>query len=126
MKDDTTYWMAYGRGVYRLLDEEANSTISDDKVVLVYTGSRWFFSVFEGGERKGREYWVQYSMELHAFWDRLYNYNTEGVSNPTSNSVPMAVDFFYIVERGARYGPLGKLVPAQDPPGSGFFECVSE
>ncbi|KAL3787981.1 hypothetical protein ACHAW5_007444, partial [Stephanodiscus triporus] len=31
-KDDNTHWTVYGRGVYRLLDEEANSTISDDHV----------------------------------------------------------------------------------------------
>ena len=33
------------------------------------------------------------------------------------------VDFFEIGNRGSKYGPLGELLPIQDPPGSGYFEC---
>jgi hypothetical protein len=125
MIDEHSPWRAYGRGVYNY-DSGSNLTLfEDDSLVLVYTGSRWFFSVFEDGKLMTREYWLRYSREVHAFWDRLYQHNTKAVSNPTSKSDPIAVDFFFIEERGERYGPLGKLVPAQNPPGSGFFECVS-
>jgi hypothetical protein len=125
MIDNYSPWRAYGRGVYGY-DSGSNLTLSEDEsLVLVYTGSRWFFSLFEDGELKSREDRLLYVREVHAFWDRLYKYNTKAVSNPTSKSDPIAVDFFTIEERGERYGPLGKLVPAQDPPGSGFFECVS-
>ena len=126
MIDEHSPWRAYGRGVYNY-DSGSNLTLfEDDSMILVYTGSRWFFSVFEDGKLKSREDMLGYSKEVHAFWDRLYKYNTKAVSNPTTKSDPIAVDFFIIEERGERYGPLGKLVPAQDPPGSGFFECVSK
>ena len=125
MSDEHSPWRAYGRGVYNY-DSGSNVTLfEDDSLVLVYTGSRWFFSVFEDGKLMNGEYWLRYSREVHTFWDRLYQDNTKAVSNPTSKSDPIAVDFFFVEERGERYGPLGKLVPTQDPPGSGFFECVS-
>lgn len=110
MIDEHSPWRAYGRGVYNY-DSGSNVTLfEDDSLVLVYTGSRWFFSVFEDGKLMTWEYWLRYSREVHAFWDRLYQDNSKAVSNPTSKSDPIAVDFFFIEERGERYGPLGKLV----------------
>ena len=87
-------------------------TISeDDALLLIYSGSRWFGSYYEGASQSNREYWLQYAREMHAFWDELYKENTVYVSNPTSRSEPVAVDFFKVGWRGAKYGPLGELIP---------------
>mmetsp|Transcript_35784 Transcript_35784/g.58311 ORF Transcript_35784/g.58311 Transcript_35784/m.58311 type:complete len:644 (-) Transcript_35784:81-2012(-) len=118
-----TTWKAYGRAVYLQISGGDITTPEEDGVILLYTGSRWFGSYYEGVEQKGRDYWLHYSRELHAFWDQLYKENTQYVSNPTSRSDPIAVDFFEIGKRGAKYGPLGELIPLQEPPGSGLFEC---
>ena len=67
---------------------------------------------------------MHHSTELHAFWDLVYEENTHAVSNPTSRSDPIAVDFFRIGRKGTKYGPLGELLPAQEPPGSGYFDCA--
>ncbi len=59
-----------------------------------------------------------------AFWDGVYTEVTHAVSDPTTRSSPIAVDFFRIGRRGEKYGPLGELIPAQTPVGSGYFECA--
>ncbi|KAL7550457.1 hypothetical protein ACHAWF_017755 [Thalassiosira exigua] len=96
----------------------------EDQLVIAYSGSRWLGTFEEGGGCKGKEYWTKYTSETHAFWDRAYTMRTRWVSDPTDNSDPIAVDFYRITDRGARYGPLGELTPEQYPPGSGFFECA--
>lgn len=123
--DCTSAWKAYGRGVFTF-DEGGNKGFvgPKDELILMYTGSRWFGAVFEDGKDNSREYWNQFAAELHAFWDRIYSKKTHFVSNPTSRSDPIAVDFFEIGRRGEKYGPLGELMPLQTPPGSGYFECA--
>ena len=62
---------------------------------------------------------------MHPFWSELYKENTEAVSNPTTGSDPIGgIDFFKVEKVGVKYGPLGELIPLQDPPGSGYFDCV--
>jgi len=118
-----TSWNAYGRGVYKYA-WGGNVTIpEDDALLLTYSGSRWFGSYYEGANQKGRDDWLHYAKEYHAFWDEVYKENTQYVSNPTDRSEPIAVDFFTIGRRGAKYGPLGELVPLREPVGTGYFEC---
>lgn len=38
--------------------------------------------------------------EFHSFWDRAYSELTRFVSDPTTKSSPIAVDFYEIGERG--------------------------
>jgi hypothetical protein len=52
-----------------------------------------------------------------------YNELTSFVSDPSTDTSPIAVDFYNITDRGSRYGPLGQLTPLAHPPGSGYFEC---
>lgn len=52
-----------------------------------------------------------------------YTSMTQFVSDPSTDSSPIAVDFYNITDRGPRYGPLGQLTPLSSPRGSGYFEC---
>lgn len=122
--DNKHAWRSYGRGVYNLVSGVDVTVPKNDSMVLIFTGSRWFYSIFEGGKAKGDDYWVQESLEMHAFWGRLYKDNTYAVSNPTYRSDPIAVDFFEIGRRGEKYGPLGELIPYANYSGSGYFECA--
>lgn len=119
-------WKSYGRGVYRYATGSGNISHAGpyDDLALIYTGSRWFAALYQNALCKPRGYWLQYAYELHAFWDRIYDERTYSVSDPTTLTDPIAVDFFRIGARGEKYGPLGELFPLQDPPGSGYFECA--
>lgn len=118
-------WTAYGRGVYAADHATLNKTIPDeDAVILLFSGSRWFGAYYEGGMCFGFDWWYDHAKELHSFWDKTYTELTRYVSEPTLNSDPIAVDFYEIGRRGKKYGPLGELIPLQDPPGSGYFDCV--
>ena len=57
---------------------------------------------------------------------KAYNNLTMYVSDPTTDTSPIAVDFYNISDRGPRYGPLGQLTPLSEPPGSGYFQCIDE
>jgi len=48
---------------------------------------------------------------------------TIAISDPTSRSDPIGVDFYMLGEQGEQYGIFGVLYPLQDPPGRGFFRC---
>lgn len=118
-------WKAYGRGVYSYYmggNMSVDTTI--DYVALIYSGSRWLATVHEDGKNKGMDYWLHYSKEVHAFWDKIYTKRTEVVSDPTLRADPIAVDFYKIGQRGPRHGPLGERIPIQEPPGSGYFQCA--
>ena len=41
-----------------------------DQLALVFTGSRWFYTVHENAKDKGLEYWAEYAPEMHPFWDK--------------------------------------------------------
>jgi hypothetical protein len=118
-------WKAYGRGVYRYVTGGNFSGAGlEDDLLLIYSGSRWFAALFEKGRCRDLDYWMQFSHDYHPFWDEIYDERTHGTSDPTTGSDPIAVDFYKIGRRGQRFGPLGELIPLQDPPGSGYFECA--
>lgn len=118
-------FFTYERPVYVYEGGWSNFTIpKDDIVIMIYGGSRWFGAYYDGMASIGKEGWVDYITEFHAFWDRVYTDRTKIVSNPTTHSSPIGSDFFLIGGRGERYGPLGELNPLSDPPGSGFFDCI--
>jgi hypothetical protein len=124
MLDNHTFWKTYGRGLYRY-DSGGNITVtSSDLPVLLYSGSRWLAAFLDNSGNYSRDHWIEFSRELHPFWDELYKEDSHAVSNPTTRSDPIGVDFFQIGREGEKYGPLGELIPLQDPPGSGYFECI--
>eukprot|EP01082_Thalassiosira_pseudonana_P006679 g5773.t1 g5773 contig20:138326-138774(+) len=95
----------------------------NDAVMLVYTGSRWFGMYFEGIHNRTIEWRSNYSYEFHAFWENAFSQLTRFVSDPTTESTPVAVDMFEITDRGDHYGPMGELTPMRVPRGSGYFQC---
>ena len=48
------------------------------------------------------------------------------VSDPTSGSTPVGVDFYVIGERGDQFGPFGALYPIQlhNQTGKGYYRCA--
>lgn len=96
-----------------------------DRVLLMYTGSRWFGTHFKGGKLENRtaSYWRSYTTEFHAFWQNIYNDQTLFASDPTTQSSIIGLDFFSVGLKGEQYGPFGQLFPMSDPKGSGFFSC---
>lgn len=124
--------LEYNRPVYQLSHESdvfktSNNVVTasnDDIIYLVYSGSRWFGIVVKGGANMTIDQAVNIAEEFHAFWDRAYaEFDVFAVSDPTTNSVPVGVDFYLIGEKGPQYGPFGVLTPLQDPPGRGVFRC---
>ena len=127
--------MSYMRPTYELMfaetffdnvsaAESQNSTDFFDStftVALVYSGSRWFVTL-EMLE-KGLVLSTEYNAEYHAFWGDLYNQKTYFISDPTTASTPVGVDFYYILSNGRNYGPFGLLEPIANLSGAGFFHC---
>ncbi|KAL7473437.1 hypothetical protein ACHAXS_014063 [Conticribra weissflogii] len=127
--DEKTIYRTYDLPLY-VYDSGLNSTIatrqnvtSEDMIALMFSGSRWFGTVQKGKKNETKEYWIEYSREFHSFWDRSYSELTRFVSDPTTKSSPIAVDFYEIGERGYQYGPFGQLFPLSYPEGSGYFIC---
>ncbi|KAL7454765.1 hypothetical protein ACHAWC_008115 [Mediolabrus comicus] len=118
-------FFAYERPAYLYEGGWQNITFpEEDAVIMTYGGSRWFGAYYEGGALSTKDEWMHYINEYHAFWDRVYTDVTRIVSSPSTKSSPIGSDFFQIGERGERYGPLGVLHPLQEPPGSGYFDCI--
>ena len=116
----------YGRPVYAL--EKAvkeDGSIINDKVALIYSGSRWLGTVKPGAANLTTEEVRILREDYHAFWNEAYKYDTVTVSDPSMGSSPVGVDFYLIGERGPSYGPLGVLYPLQQPPGKGLFRCTT-
>ena len=136
MDSDASIWKAYGRAVYRHKLGTGNITHggANDSTMLIYSGSRWFYQVYEGTLDKGPDYWLHYSEELHSFWDRVYTEKTQAVSDPSNRPDPVAVDFFVIGRKGEKFGPLGELIPVNEyqlangivdqQSYGGYFECI--
>ncbi|KAL7552728.1 hypothetical protein ACHAWF_015965 [Thalassiosira exigua] len=99
MVDEQIPWKTYNRGVYLhaygvgfhlshpllswlfyALGNYSHRGGSNDDLVLIYSGSRWFAAVYEGGACKSRQAWLNYAHEFHAFWDRVYTENTGELS----------------------------------------------
>jgi len=131
----------YGRPVYALenaVTEDGSiinnledkqlpfDVFNNDKVALIYSGSRWLGTVKPGAANLTTEEIRLLREDYHAFWNEAYKFDTVTVSDPTMGSSPVGVDFFLIGERGPSYGPLGVLYPLQQPPGKGLFRCPDE
>ena len=61
-----------------------------------------------------------------AFWDRALQQGTVVVSDPTTNGIPVGVDFYFRGETGDQFGPFGALYPIQvyNQTGRGNFRCT--
>ncbi len=61
-----------------------------------------------------------------AFWDRSLQQGTVVVSDPTTNGIPVGVDFYFRGETGDQFGPFGALYPIQvhNQTGRGNFRCT--
>ena len=112
--------------LFRLYHRPVYTYQNDDKdqVILAFTGSRWLSIVFEGGTSRSLDYWANYAANFHPFWFGAFSNNTNLVSEATSGSTPVGVDFYRIVEQGNQYGPLGHLIPRHTYPGEGFYRCI--
>ncbi|KAL7549894.1 hypothetical protein ACHAWF_013153 [Thalassiosira exigua] len=124
--------LEYGRPVYSLvnhlddawsLPHNITGIHEDDLIDLIYSGSRWLVVNIKGGKNYTPGALEYKSLEYHAFWDKAFNDHSYMVSDPTTKSFPVGVDFYQIGERGQQYGPFGVLHPIQDPPGRGHFRC---
>eukprot|EP00970_Alexandrium_tamarense_P018127 scaffold13320_cov215-Alexandrium_tamarense.AAC.11 len=124
-RNDTldSIFIAYDRPIYRYSTGFKMDMPENDAVMLVYTGSRWFGMYFEGIHNRTIEWRSNYSYEFHAFWENAFSQLTRFVSDPTTESTPVAVDMFEITDRGDHYGPMGELTPMRVPRGSGYFQC---
>ncbi|KAL7487697.1 hypothetical protein ACHAW6_013274 [Cyclotella cf. meneghiniana] len=115
---------AYSRptyGWYGNTFEKYNLT-QDDSLFLIFSGSRWLGIVFNGTRLQDAEFWKSTATEYHPFWS-VELMQTVFVSDPTTESTPVGVDFYDIGEQGEQYGPIGVLYPMQYPPGRGYFRC---
>ena len=122
-KEDDSLFIVYDRPAYRYQTGSKRDIPQNDSVVILYSGSRWLGMYFQGSKNVNKTYRAQYTHNFHAFWDRAYTNLTKFVSDPTTESTPVAVDFFEIIDRGERYGPFGELEPLRMPKGSGYFQC---
>eukprot|EP00580_Thalassiosira_gravida_P005882 CAMPEP_0201654886 /NCGR_PEP_ID=MMETSP0493-20130528/45732_1 /ASSEMBLY_ACC=CAM_ASM_000838 /TAXON_ID=420259 /ORGANISM="Thalassiosira gravida, Strain GMp14c1" /LENGTH=425 /DNA_ID=CAMNT_0048131459 /DNA_START=779 /DNA_END=2056 /DNA_ORIENTATION=- len=130
---DCGYLLEYDRPLYTLRNDETYTFTNDteeavlneeDIVNLVFTGSRWFARRYIGGKKLTPDQVEYRAIEYHAFWDNKYG-STENIaiSEPTTRSYPVGVDFYRIGEVGEQYGPFGVLYPMQEPPGRGALRC---
>ena len=125
--DNHTLWKTYGRGVYHwelggFYENRTETSIP----ILMYSGSRWIEFFFTNSKNYSRDVLIEDSREIHPFWMQICKEYTYSISSPTTRSDPIGVDFFEIGKRGEKYGPMGELIPMQDPPGSGYFDCIVE
>ena len=56
----------------------------------------------------------------------MYSQQTKFVSDPTTQSSIIGIDFYMLREQGPQYGPYGQLFPLSDPQGSGFMRCTED
>ncbi|KAL7534025.1 hypothetical protein ACHAXR_005587 [Thalassiosira sp. AJA248-18] len=125
-RSDKALFQEYSRPVYLLYDDNPG-TDDDLTYVLIYSGNRWFGTIFSGKDtenvtaEESEAFWLDY----HAFWYRAYSALTFYVSDPTTGSTPVGVDFHVIGERGEQFGPFGALYPIQlhNQTGRGYFRC---
>lgn len=100
---------------------------SNDRLSLLYSGSRWFGVYFEDSQNVPSEEWIfGHTPDYHAFWDEIYSPEfTYIVSDQTTSSTPAGVDLYFLGEQGRQPGHFGELVPIQlyNQPGRGLYRC---
>lgn len=67
--------------------------------------SRWYAAVYKDTTDQPTSYWKEYATEFHAFWDDIFALETVALSDPTTRSDPIQVDFYRIGQRGPKFGP---------------------
>mmetsp|Transcript_24187 Transcript_24187/g.41279 ORF Transcript_24187/g.41279 Transcript_24187/m.41279 type:complete len:672 (+) Transcript_24187:20-2035(+) len=130
-------WEAYNRPIYKYNLGSGNPSFdgTDDLLLLMYSGSRWFglhfidgagVNIFTEEYRESTTYAIK---NYHAFWDEVYTMSTIIVSDPVPRTgfTPVGVDFFTIGERGEQFGPFGVKLPLQlhNQTGRGAYRCSS-
>jgi len=90
---------------------------------MLFSGSRYLGIVFKETRFQEVNFWQSMAADYHPLWSVELN-KTIFVSDPTTESTPVGVDFFEIGEQGEQYGPFGVLYPMQYPPGRGYFHCA--
>eukprot|EP00571_Detonula_confervacea_P010374 CAMPEP_0172301852 /NCGR_PEP_ID=MMETSP1058-20130122/3671_1 /TAXON_ID=83371 /ORGANISM="Detonula confervacea, Strain CCMP 353" /LENGTH=597 /DNA_ID=CAMNT_0013012139 /DNA_START=29 /DNA_END=1819 /DNA_ORIENTATION=+ len=98
----------YSRPVYSYVaghpDWDINAANETSPPFLMYSGDRWFGAHVPKGNTTDEEA-IWSAVEYHAFWSEIYKTSTFLVSDPTTGSTPVGVDFFLTRERGEQYGP---------------------
>jgi len=117
---------SYSRPTYIYVDglPEDVETESDD-LALLYSGNRWFTVFMRGAQRSDDvAYWDWQTANYHAFWSEVYKPGTTLlISDPTTLSTPVGVDFYSLGEQGHQYGPFGVLNPIHNVSGQGAYRC---
>jgi len=106
--------------------------LNDYKVVIAYTGSRFYGTITDSNATLDELFPPDY----HAFWSESFDVDrTFIISDATSTSSPVGVDFFEMRRRfntllnpnvQFSYGPYGALIPLMEYQGTGFFHCLDE
>mmetsp|Transcript_39110 Transcript_39110/g.94141 ORF Transcript_39110/g.94141 Transcript_39110/m.94141 type:complete len:376 (-) Transcript_39110:222-1349(-) len=124
---DDKLFQEYSRPVYYSYYEMDDESYNPATIMLVYSGNRWFGSIFPDTyvENMTLEENLVLWSDYHAFWYQAYSVSTQFVSDPTSGSTPVGVDFYWIGERGDQFGPFGSLIPLQlyNQTGRGVYRC---
>ncbi|KAL7483355.1 hypothetical protein ACHAW6_009005 [Cyclotella cf. meneghiniana] len=128
--NDQTLFTTYSRPLYSWNGSSFDkyNLTEDDSFYMIFSGAHWLVIYFKGQRNLSLEFWEYSAAEYHPFWsnDLTHNEvnNTVFISEPTSASTPVGVDFYEIGEQGEQYGPFGVLYPMQNPPGRGYFQCI--
>ena len=113
----------YTRNHY-LLDQDDPD--KNDLWALIYSGNRWFGVFIDDNKYKPIEEWILgHTSEYHPMWDEIYSSNTVMVSDITTSSTPVGVDWYWIGEKSDQFGPFGEMIPMQlwNQTGRGLFRC---
>eukprot|EP00804_Cyclotella_cryptica_P027652 CCRYP_010272-RA/>CCRYP_010272-RA protein AED:0.09 eAED:0.09 QI:844/1/1/1/0.75/0.77/9/300/469 len=130
MLRDQNLFTTYGRPLFEWNGNsfEKYNLTQEDNLYMIFSGSRWLGIYFKGQSHLALELWEHSASEYHPFWSNDFTHNevndTVFVSDPTTESTPVGVDFYEIGEQGEQYGPFGVLYPMQTPPGRGYFQCI--
>ncbi|KAL7521761.1 hypothetical protein ACHAWX_006442 [Stephanocyclus meneghinianus] len=122
---DNSSFTAYGRplyGWYGNSSEKFNLT-QNDSLYMLFSGARYLGVVLKDTRFQDIKFWQSTAAEYHPLWSVELN-KTIFVSDRTTESTPVGVDFYEIGEQGEQYGPFGVLYPMQHPPGRGYFHCA--
>jgi len=113
---------SFGRRNTQTVQKFFMNNMNGTSIALVYSGSRWFGVE----ERSSVAVFSKFNEDFHAFWMDFFSTKSMLVSEPTSKSSPIGVDFSRIItgDDGKKYGPYGRLKPLALYEGDGFFHCI--
>ena len=97
--DRPVYTLTHIDDAFKMISVNDVLTLQDaDLVNLVFAGSRWFIMRLVGGRNLTLNELQQLGSEFHAFWDEAYDTSTIVVSDISTASFPVGVDFYRIGE----------------------------